>query len=188
MSEPPNKPLTDKPRIIVRPCFAHDVEQVAMVYGHHVTTGTGSFETSAPSVREMKERWTKVVGRGWPWIVACPQEDPTRVVGFAYAQQFRDRAAYAHAFEDSVYIAPGWERRGVGIALLATLLTELQELDCRQVVAVIGDGANAASIALHAKAGFSHVGTLWNVGWKFGRWLDVVFMQRELPPKEEDAR
>lgn len=187
MSEPPNKPLKDKPRIVVRPCFEHDIEQVTMIYAHHVATGTGSFETTAPSVREMKERWTKIVARGWPWLVANPQEDPSRIIGFAYAQQFRDRAAYAHAFEDSVYIAPGWERRGVGIALLATLLTELQSLDCRQAIAVIGDSANTASIALHAKAGFSHVGTLWNVGWKFGRWLDIVMMQRELPPAEENA-
>jgi len=180
--------MSAKPRIVVRPCFEHDIEQVAMIYAHHVTTGTGTFEVAPPSVLEMKGRWMKIVTRGWPWIVASPLEDPSRVIGFAYAQQFRDRAAYAHAFEDSIYVAPGWERRGVGIALLATLLTELQSLDCRQAVAVIGDTANAASIAVHAKAGFSHVGTLWNVGWKFGRWLDVVFMQRALLPKDEKDR
>jgi phosphinothricin acetyltransferase len=179
--------MTDSNRIIVRPCFDQDLEQVALIYAHHVTTGTGSFETAAPRTPEMKDRWTKIVSRGWPWLVASPQDDPMRVIGFAYAQQFRDRAAYAHAFEDSVYVAPGWEGRGVGIAMLSSLLNDLQALDCRQVIAVIGDSDNARSIALHAKAGFAHVGTLANIGWKFGRWLDVVLMQRELSPAESTA-
>jgi len=179
--------MTEPVKIVVRPCFEQDIQQVALIYAHHVTTGAGSFETTPPGLQEMKERWMKIAGRGWPYLVASPQDDITRIAGFAYASQFRDRAAYAHAFEDSVYVAPGWERRGVGIALLASLLPELQALDCRQVIAVIGDSSNTASIALHAKAGFSHVGTLWHIGWKFGRWLDVVMMQRALPPAEETA-
>jgi L-amino acid N-acyltransferase YncA len=179
--------MSNPVKILVRPCFEHDLEQVALIYAHHVATGTGSFETAPPGIREMKERWARIAARGWPWLVACPQDDVSRIAGFAYGAQYRDRAAYAHAFEDSVYVAPGWERRGVGIACLGSLLGELQLLDCRQVIAVIGDSANAASIALHAKAGFSHVGTLWNIGWKFGRWLDVVLMQRELPQRMDNA-
>lgn len=174
--------------IIVRPCFDHDLDQVALIYAHHVTTGTGTFETTPPDLKEMKARWAKIAARGWPWLVACPQDDPMRIIGYVYAQQFRDRDAYAHAFEDSVYVAPGWERRGVGIALLGSCLLELQALDCRQVIAVIGDSQNHGSIGLHAKGGFAHVGTLSNVGWKFGRWLDVVMMQRELRPADENGR
>lgn len=178
MSDPTKTPV----KIVVRPCFEQDLEQVSLIYAHHVITGTGTFEITPPGIVEMKARWTNIVARGWPWLVACPHEDVTRIVGFAYAAQYRDRPAYAHAFEDSIYVAPGWEQRGVGIACLASLLPELQQIDCRQVIAVIGDSQNAASIAVHAKAGFAHVGTLLNVGWKFGRWLDVVLMQRELPP------
>ncbi len=169
--------------LVVRPCFEQDMQQVALIYAHHVASGAGSLEIQPPGLKEMKERWTKVVTRGWPWLVASPQDDITRIAGYAYASQYRDREGYAHCFEDSVYVAPGQERRGVGLTLLATLLTELQDLDVRQVVAVIGGADNAGSIALHAKCGFSHVGTLWNVGWKFGRWHDVILMQRELLPK-----
>lgn len=179
--------MSETVKIVLRPCFEQDLEQVSLIYAHHVATGTGSFETTAPGIVEMKERWTKVVSRGWPYLVASPQDDITRIAGFTYATQFRDRAAYAHSFEDSVYVAPGWERRGVGIACLGSLLAELQALDCRQVIAVIGDSANEGSIALHAKAGFNYAGTLWNIGWKFGRWLDVVMMQRELPPRMDNA-
>jgi phosphinothricin acetyltransferase len=172
-----------EPQLIVRPCFEHDLEQVTLIYGHHVTTGAGSLEYEPPSLGEMRERWSRVVGKGWPYLVACPQEDITRVAGFAYAGQYRDRPGYARCFEDSIYVAPGWERKGVGFTMLAHLLHELGELDVRQVVAVIGGADNAGSIALHAKCGFSHVGTLWGVGWKFGRWHDVILMQRELVAK-----
>lgn len=180
--------MSDATRIVVRPCFEQDLDQVALIYAHHVTTGTGSFETTAPTPQEMKERWVKIAARNWPWLVACPADDPMRIAGYAYAQQFRDRAAYAYAFENSVYVAPGWARRGVGIALIGTLLSELQAIDCRQVIAVIGDSENIASIRLHERAGFHHVGTLTNIGWKFGKWRDVVMMQRELPPTESNAR
>ncbi len=171
-----------EPQLVIRPCFEQDMQQVALIYAHHVTSGAGSLELAPPSLKEMKNRWSKIVGAGWPYLVASPQDDITRIAGFAYAQQYRDRAGYAHTFEDSIYVAPGWERKGVGFRLLATVLAELLPLDVRQVVAVIGGGDNAGSIALHAKCGFSHVGTLWNVGWKFGRWHDVILMQRELLP------
>ena len=177
-------PMPDpKPQILVRPCFEQDLEQVALIYAHHVTTGAGSLEHTPPTLAEIRERWTKVVSRGWPWLVACTQDDITRVAGYAYAAQYRDREGYRHTFEDSVYVAPGQERRGVGFVLVAALLHELGDLDVKQVVAVIGGSDNAASIALHKKCGFSHVGTLWGVGWKFGRVHDVILMQRELLPK-----
>lgn len=170
-------------QIVVRPCFEQDLEQVALIYAHHVTVGVGSLEHDPPSLNEMRDRWSRVVGNGWPYLVACPQDDITRVAGYAYAGQYRERAGYARCFEDSIYVAPGWERKGVGFSALAHLLMDLESLDVRQVVAVIGGSDNAASIALHAKCGFSHVGTLWGVGWKFGRWHDVILMQRELLPK-----
>lgn len=172
-----------EPNLVVRPCFEQDLEQVTLTYGHHVTTGAGSLEYEPPSLADMRERWSRVVGKGWPYLVASPQDDITRVAGFAYGAPYRDRPGYARCFEDSIYVAPGWERKGVGFTVLAHLLLELESLDVKQVVAVIGGSDNAASIALHAKCGFSHVGTLWGVGWKFGRWHDVVLMQRELLPK-----
>ncbi|MET0182681.1 MAG: N-acetyltransferase family protein [Caulobacterales bacterium] len=166
--------------VIIRPCFEQDLEQAALIYGHHVLTGTGTFEFEAPSPDEMKERWSKVVGRGWPWIVACPMDDLTRVLGFAYAGQFRDRTAYSLTFEDSVYVAPNAQGQGIGKRLLNDLLVMLQADDVREVIAMIGDNANAASIALHASLGFTHAGILRNAGYKFDRWLDVVIMQRSL--------
>lgn len=169
------------PDLVVRPCFEQDMLQVTLIYHHHVMTGTGSFEVQPPDLKQMTQRWSDIVTRGWPYLVASPRDDVTRVLGFAYAQQYRPREGYRHTFEDSVYVAPGSERRGVGHACLMTLLADLMPLDVRQVVAAIGGTDNAASIALHAKCGFSHVGTLWGVGWKFNRWHDVVFMQRELP-------
>lgn len=166
--------------IIVRPCFQQDLEQVQLIYGHHVMTGTGTFEIEPPDLGEMTERWSQVVEKAWPYLVASPSTDLTRVLGFAYAGQFRARAAYAQTFEDSVYVAPSAARQGVGLALMRELLATLQGDGVREVLAVIGDSANYASIQLHAKAGFAHVGVMRNVGQKFGRWLDVVIMQRSL--------
>lgn len=171
------------PELIVRPCFEQDLEQVQLIYAHHVRTGAGSLEIDPPDLREITDRWSRIVGRGWPWLVASPVNDLTRVSGYAYATQFRDRPGYAHTFEDSVYVAPGSERRGVGLALLAMLVVELESVGARQVVAVIGGSDNAASIGVHTRCGFARVGTLWRAGWKFGRWHDVIFMQREIVPK-----
>ncbi|MBL8548674.1 MAG: N-acetyltransferase [Hyphomonadaceae bacterium] len=167
--------------IVVRPCFQQDLELVQIIYAHHVMTGTGTFETTPPTLEEMAERWTRVVAKGWPYLVACPTTDLTRVLGFAYAQQFRDREAYAKSFEDSVYVAPTSVRQGVGKALLGHLLHQLHEDGAREVIAVIGDADNAGSIRLHAGYGFVQAGLLRRVGNKFDRWLDVVLMQRSLP-------
>ncbi|MBS0385997.1 MAG: N-acetyltransferase [Proteobacteria bacterium] len=171
---------SDSPPLIIRPCFQQDLESVQLIYATHVLTGTGSFEIEPPSLEVMTERWSGIVGANWPYLVASPLNDLSRVVGFAYAAQYRDRPAYGKTFEGSVYAAPTSLRQGVGSALLNELLGMLYGDGVREVLAFIGDSYNAASIALHNKAGFLHVGTLKNVGEKFGRLLDVVIMQRTL--------
>jgi len=168
--------------IIVRPCFQQDLETVQLIYAHHVLTGTGTFEIEPPSLPTMTDRWSAVVSRGWPYVVASPQSDLSRVLGFAYASQFRDRPAYKYCFEVSIYTAPTGMRQGVGARMLAELVALLRSDEAREALAFIGDSHNAASIGLHAKLGFSHVGTLANVGEKFGRSLDVVIMQKTLAP------
>ena len=179
---PPKSVANKHPRLIVRPCFQQDLEVVQLIYAHHVLTGTGTFEIAPPSLDEMTARWSRVVGAGWPFIVASPRSDLSRVMGFAYATQFRDRAAYARCFEVSVYAAPTTLRSGAGGMMLAHLLASLRDEGAREALAFIGDSANAASIALHRKLGFSHVGLLSRAGEKFGRLLDVVIMQRSLAP------
>lgn len=143
-------------------------------------TGTGTFELDPPTLEDMTQRWSEVVEKGWPYLVASPASDLSRVLGFAYAGQFRARAAYAKTFEDSVYVAPSAMRQGVGAALMGELLATLKGDGVREVLAVIGDSANQSSIQLHHKAGFRPVGVMRNVGFKFDRWLDVVIMQRSL--------
>jgi len=169
-----------RPAFMVRPCFQQDLEQVQLIYAHHVETGTGTFELTPPPLAEIEARWSKIVTKSWPFLAASPTRDLTRVIGFAYAQQFRDREAYAKTFEDSVYVAPSAMGQGVGKALLAELLVQLRDDGVREVIGVIGDSANAASIRLHETLGFRRAGVLQNVGRKFDRWLDVVMMQRSL--------
>src|SRR5262245_39519739 len=140
--------------VVIRPCFQQDLEFVQLIYGHHVMTGTGTFEIDPPSLEEMTSRWSRIVSKGWPFLVAVPTNDLSRVLGFAYAGQFRDRPAYAHTFEDSIYVAPNVMGGGVGSHLLEELLTTLKNDDVREVLAVIGDRANAASVRLHARLGF----------------------------------
>jgi phosphinothricin acetyltransferase len=181
--------MAERSPVIVRPCFQQDLEFVQLIYGHHVLTGTGSFELTPPSLEEMEERWGKIVEKGWPFVVASPAADLSRVLGFAYAVQYRERAAYARTFEVSVYTAPTSLRQGVGVLMLSEVLTMLRDDGARQALAFIGDSGNAASISLHQKVGFRHVGTLRSVGEKFGRLLDVVVMQRGLaPPKDNPGQ
>lgn len=170
----------ERPPLIVRPCFQQDLEFVQLIYAHHVLSGTGSFEIEPPSLEEMTERWTRIVSQGWPYVVASPASDLSRVMGFAHAAQYRDRPAYKHTFEVSVYVAPTTLRQGAGALMLSEVLRALAADGARQALAFIGDSYNAASIGLHRKLGFKHVGTLTNVGEKFGRELDVVIMQRGL--------
>lgn len=180
--------MAERPPLIVRPCFQQDLEFVQLIYGHHVLTGAGTFDVEPPSLADMEERWGRIVEKGWPFVVASPPADLSRVLGFAYAVQYRDRAAYAHTFEVSVYTAPTSLRLGAGALMLSEVLTMLRDDGARQALAFIGDSANAASIGLHQKLGFRHVGTLRNVGEKFGKFLDVVVMQRGLaPPPPKDG-
>ncbi|MBU6374157.1 MAG: GNAT family N-acetyltransferase [Alphaproteobacteria bacterium] len=165
---------------IVRPCFQQDLTFVQLIYAHAVITGTGTFETEPPDLEEMTARWSKVVARGWPFLVASDAQDVSRIYGFAYAQQFRDRQAYAKTFEDSVYVSHLARGMKIGTALMHGLLGELQAIGAEQVIAVIGDSANAGSIKLHESCGFRHAGRLVGVGHKFGRVLDVVMMQASI--------
>jgi phosphinothricin acetyltransferase len=175
----------NNPRLIARPCFQQDLQVVQLIYGHAVLTGTGTFETEPPSLEEMTARWTNIVDRGWPFVVASPPEDVSRVLAFAYAVQYRDRAAYEKTFEVSVYAAHTSVRRGAGSVALAEVLTSLRTDGAREALAFIGDSYNAASVGLHRKLGFQHVGTLKNVGEKFGNVLDVVVMQRTLAVQKQ---
>lgn len=161
----------------VRPAVSDDVRAIAVIYGHHVLHGTGTFEEEAPSSAEMADRLARVQARGWPWLVG---ERDGVVVGFAYAAQFRDRAAYRFAGEDSVYVHPDHGGAGVGRALLDALLPAAAAAGFERLIAVIGDSDNLGSIRLHERAGFDHCGKLDKAGFKFGRHLDVIFMQREI--------
>jgi phosphinothricin acetyltransferase len=164
--------------VIIRAATAADAPAIAAIYAPQVLTGTASFETEAPSAADMAARIDKVSSVGWPWLVA---EDDGAILGYAYAAQFRDRAAYAQTCENSVYVAAAAHRRGVGNALLAALADAARAAGFREMIAVIGDGSgNIASRRLHAACGFRDVGLLTNVGRKFGRWLDVAYMQKTL--------
>jgi L-amino acid N-acyltransferase YncA len=161
----------------VRPSVEADASALAAIYGHHVLHGFGTFEEIAPSPAEMAARRRAIVERGLPHLVA---EQAGRVLGFAYASPFRTRAAYRYTVEDSVYVAPDAIGRGVGKAVLAEVLSACQRLGFRQVVAVIGGSDNAASIGVHRALGFEPAGVGKGFGYKQGRWVDVVWMQKPL--------
>ncbi len=156
-----------------------DVPEIQSIYAHHVLTGTGSFEEEPPSVEEMLERFRKVASHKWIWLVAT---DATGVLGYAYYNQFRDRTAYRFTVENSIYVREDVRGQGVGKALVAKLIDDATKAGFRQMIAVIGDSENVGSIGVHATLGFQMVGTMRAVGLKFGRWLDVVTMQRALGP------
>ena len=161
----------------IRPSRDADVPAIAAIYAHHVETGTASFETEAPDEAEMRRRRTVLVEKRYPWLVA---ELDGEVCGYAYAGPYRTRPAYRHSVEDSVYVLSSAQRRGVGGALLRALIRACTDLGFRQMVAIIGDSAQVASIGLHRAAGFEMVGTLRNIGYKHDCWLDTVFMQLAL--------
>lgn len=163
--------------LLIRPSRDEDVAAIARIYAHHVLHGTGTFETDPPSETDMTARRADVLGKGLPWLVAESEGD---VVGFAYGNWFKPRAAYRFSVEDSIYVAAGQEGKGVGRALLAELLGRLEAVGVRKVMAIIGDSDNAGSIGLHRALGFENVGVVQSCGWKFGRWLDIVIMQRSL--------
>ena len=163
--------------MLVRDAREDDVAQIQAIYAYYVRHGTASFEEEAPDLAEMQRRRREVLARGLPYLVA---ELEGRVAGYSYATPYRTRSAYRFSIENSVYVDPAHPRAGIGRALLAELIARCERGDWRQMIAVIGDSAHAASIGLHASLGFRHVGTLEAVGFKFGRWLDSVLMQRAL--------
>ena len=161
----------------LRPAGAADFPAMQAIYAHHVLHGLASFEEEPPAADELRRRHDDVVSRGLPWLVA---DFGGAVAGYGYCAPYRSRSAYRYALEDSVYVRDDMLGKGVGTALLAELIRHCEALGYRQIVAVIGDSANAASINLHAAFGFLRVGTLRSVGYKFERWVDSVLMQRPL--------
>lgn len=162
----------------IRPATQDDALAIAEIYAHHVLTGTGTFEIDPPSLEEIAARMDKVARRGWPWLVSLDEEGG--VNGYAYAGPFRERAAYDATVEDSIYLAPHAMGQGVGRALLTALIEQCQKAGAQEMLAVIGDSDNIASIALHRALGFTDVGIMTRVGVKFGRKLDVVILQKSL--------
>lgn len=155
-----------------------DIPSITRIYAHHVRFGLASFEDEPPDEAEMARRMEDVRARALPFLVATDTAGVPH--GYAYAMPYRLRSAYRYTLEDSIYIEPEWSRRGLGRALLARLIERCAAANFRQMIAVIGDSANLGSIALHERLGFRRVGLLPAVGFKHGRWVDGVLMQREL--------
>lgn len=163
----------------IRAATAGDIASITAIYAHAVRYGTASFEIDPPDEHEMSRRFESLAAGDFPYLVATLDGV---VCGYAYAGLYRTRAAYRHTLEDSIYVAPEFHRRGIGRALVDGLLAESAAGGYRQMIAVIGDSRQTASIALHHAAGFRLIGTLDAVGYKFGRWLDTVLMQRHIGP------
>jgi phosphinothricin acetyltransferase len=177
----------DPSAITVRACTEGDMGAVTEIYAHHVLHSPATFELEPPSPEEMLRRRCAILEGGYVYLVAEADSD---VVGYAYVSAYRSRPAYRFSVENSVYVRAGHEGRGIGLRLMQVLLAECETKPFRQMIAVIGDSANRASIELHTRLGFHMIGTLRSVGFKFGRWLDSVLMQKELgagdriPPNE----
>jgi len=167
----------------VRPATTADLAEIQSIYAYHVLNGTGTFEEIPPSVEEIGVRFEKVVSHSGSWLVAT---DATGVLGFAYYARFRDRSAYRYCVEDSVYVREDVRGQGVGKALVERLIQDAVAAGMRQMIAVIGDAENVGSVGVHVSLGFHKIGTMRAVGIKFGRWLDVVTMQRSLGRGDSD--
>jgi L-amino acid N-acyltransferase YncA len=161
----------------IRPATAADLPFVTKIYEHAVLHGTATFELTPPDLAEIAGRFDALIDGGFPYVVA---DLDGRVVGYAYAGPYRPRPAYRFTVENSVYLEPAIHRRGIGLRLMQRLIGDCEALGFRQMIAVIGDSANAGSIGVHVRCGFQMIGTHPNVGFKFGRWLDTVMMQRAL--------
>jgi L-amino acid N-acyltransferase YncA len=166
-----------QPTLTLRPSTPADLPAITTIYAEAVLHGTGTFELEPPDEADMARRRDEVLAKGLPWLVA---ERGGQVLGYAYANTFRPRKAYRFCLEDSIYLHPDARGQGLGRLLLTELIGRCEAAGARQMLAVIGDAANAGSIGVHAALGFEHSGVLKAAGWKFGRWLDVVLMQRAL--------
>lgn len=162
---------------IIRASQSSDLPQITNIYGHHVLHGTGTFELTPPSASEMMQRRDEVLARDLPYLVAVEQES---VRGFAYCNWFKPRPAYRFSAEVSIYLSPDASANGLGRAMLTELVRRAEQSGVLKLIAVIGDSANTASIGVHRAVGFNEVGVLKSCGWKFGRWLDVVLMDKAL--------
>ena len=169
----------------VRASQEADITAITAIYAHHVLHGTGTFETDPPNEADMAQRRRDVLGRALPWLVA--EDASGQVIGYAYCNWFKPRAAYRFSAEDSIYLHPNAQARGLGRALLAELERQAQAAGVRKLIAVIGDSANAGSVGLHRAMGFQDVGTIASCGWKFDRWLDIVLMEKAIGPGATQA-
>lgn len=165
----------------IRPAVEADLPALQRIYAHHVLTGLASFEETPPDLPEMIRRWRAIAEAGLPYVVAEAAEGG-EIAGYAYAGPYRPRSAYRFSVEDSIYLDPRFLGRGLGRILLQRLIDDATALGKRQMIAVIGDSANQASIGVHRALGFEMTGTFKAIGLKFGRWVDTVLMQRELGP------
>lgn len=163
--------------LTIRPSRDEDVPAITAIYAHHVLNGTGTFETEPPPAADMAARRADVLGKNLPYLVA---EENGEVLGFAYCNWFKPRPAYRFSAEDSIYISEAARGRGLGGQLLAALSQAAESVGVRKLIAVIGDSANAGSIGVHRRHGFTQVGVLKDCGWKFGEWRDVVLMEKVL--------
>ncbi|MDB5871708.1 MAG: hypothetical protein JWQ07_1150 [Ramlibacter sp.] len=161
----------------IRPSTDADLPAITAIYSHHVLHGTGTFETTPPTEAEMAGRRDDVLAKGLPWLVA---EEGGQVQGYAYCQWFKPRPAYRFSAEDSIYLHPDAAGKGLGKLLLAELEKQAKAAGIRKLIAVIGDSNNGGSVGVHRALGFAPVGVLKSCGWKFGRWLDVVLMDKAL--------
>ncbi|KQM80145.1 GNAT family N-acetyltransferase [Xylophilus sp. Leaf220] len=155
-----------------------DLPAITAIYAHHVLHGTGTFEIDPPTLADMTTRRADVLAKGLPYLVA--EDDNGTVLGFAYGNWFKPRPAYRFSAEDSIYLADAARGRGIGKGLLAAFVAQAEAAGVRKLIAVIGDSANAGSIGVHRAAGFTQVGVMKAVGWKFGAWRDIVLMEKPL--------
>ena len=175
---------------LIRPSSDADLPAITAIYAHHVLHGTGSFETEPPNIADMTARRADVLSKGLPYLVV---EQDGKIAGFAYGNWFKPRPAYRYSVEDSIYMAPDLQGKGLGRALLTELMARFEAAGIRKVMAIVGDSANTGSVGIHLALGFTQVGIVDSCGWKFGAWRDIVIMQKTLglgntqPPNEPAA-
>ena len=175
---------------LIRPSRDEDMPALTAIYAHHVLHGTGTFETEPPDIAEMSARRADVLLKRLPYLVA---EENGEIAGFAYGNWFKSRPAYRYSVEDSIYLAAGLHRKGLGRALLAELVVRCEAVGIRKMMAIVGDSANLASIGVHLALGYNEVARIESCGWKFGQWRDIVILQKNLgagnttPPDDTGA-